>query len=51
MEIKKIENALVSALSLLNKEVVSIEFDILKSEYLLVIEQIETALNEISKDE
>jgi hypothetical protein len=51
MEIKIIENALLSALSLLNNEVSSIEFEILKSEYLLVIEQLETALNEIAKDE
>jgi hypothetical protein len=51
MNTEKIENALLSALSLLNNEVNNIEFDELKNEYLLVIEQLETALNEIAKDE
>lgn len=51
MESEKIETALLSALSLLNNEVDNIEFDKLKNEYLLVIEQLETALNEIAKDE
>ena len=51
MESEKIETSLLSALSLLNNEVDNIEFDKLKNEYLLVIEQLETALNEIAKDE
>ncbi len=51
MNSEKIVTALQSALSLLNNEVDNIEFDELKSEYLLVIEQLETALNEIVKDE
>jgi hypothetical protein len=51
MNTEKIENSLLSALSLLNNEVNNIEFDELKNEYLLVIEQLETALNEIAKDE
>lgn len=51
MDSEKIEIALLSALSLLNNEVDNIEFDELKNEYLLVIEQLETALNEIAKDE
>ena len=51
MDSEKIETALLSALSLLNNEVNNIEFDELKNEYLLVIEQLEKALNEITKDE
>ncbi len=51
MEIGKIEIALISALSILNNEVDNIEFDELKNEYLVAIEQIEIALKEISKDE
>lgn len=49
MNIEKIEKALLSSLSLLKNEVNNIEFDELKSEYLLVIEQLEIALNEIEK--
>lgn len=51
MNSKKIETALLSALSLLNNEVNSIEYDELRNEYLLVIKELETALNEIVKDE
>ena len=51
MNYKKIETALLSALSLLNNEVDNIEYDELKNEYLLVIKELETALNEIIKDE
>ena len=51
MNTKKIEVALLSALSLLNNEVDNIEFDDLKNEYLSVIQQLETALKEIAKDE
>jgi hypothetical protein len=51
MNSEKIETALLSSLSLLNNEVNNIEFDELKKEYLFVIEQLETALNEIEKDE
>lgn len=50
MEIEKIKLALVSSLSLLNSEVDNIDFDDLKKEYLIVIEQINLALKEI-KDE
>ncbi len=51
MEIEKIENALTSALSLLNNEVDSIEYDELKNEYLSVIEKLEIALKAINQDE
>ena len=51
MEIEKIENALTSALSLLNNEVESIEYDELKNEYLSVIEKLEIALKAINQDE
>ena len=51
MNIEKIEIALMSALSILNNEVDSIEFDELKNEYISTIEQIENALKEINKDE
>ncbi|MCH5598652.1 hypothetical protein [Niabella ginsengisoli] len=51
MNSEKIETALLSALSLLNNELDNIEFDDLKNEYLLVIEQLETALKEFAKDE
>lgn len=51
MNIEKIEIALISALSILNNEVDSIEFDELKNEYISTIEQIENALKEINKDE
>ena len=50
MEIEKIKLALVSSLFLLNSEVDNIDFDDLKKEYLIVIEQINLALKEI-KDE
>jgi hypothetical protein len=43
----KIENALLSSLSLLNNEVDNIEFEELKMEYLSVIKLLETALIEI----
>lgn len=51
MNAEKIKTALLSALSLLNNEVNNIEFEELKNEYLLVIEQLESAFNEITKDE
>jgi len=51
MNSEKIETALLSALLLLNNEVGNIEFDDLKNEYLSVIQQLETALKEIAKDE
>jgi hypothetical protein len=51
MNIEKIEIALISALSILNNEVDSIEFGELKNEYISTIEQIENALKEINKDE
>ena len=51
MRIENIERALISALSLLESEVDSIEFDELRNDYLVVIEQIEVALKAISKDE
>lgn len=51
MNSEKIKAAFISALSLLNNEVSNIEFEELKNEYFLVIEQLETALNEITKDE
>ena len=44
----KIKTALTSALLLLNNEVDNIEFEDLKNEYLSVIEQLETALKELS---
>jgi hypothetical protein len=51
MDIEKIEIALMSALSILKNEVDNIEFEELQSEYISAIEQIETALKEINKDE
>ncbi len=51
MNKEKIHSALLSALSLLKNEVDNIEFDELQNEYFLVIEKIETALNELEKNE
>ncbi len=48
MDKEKIETALTSALLLLNNEVDNIEFEELQNEYLAVIEQLETALKELS---
>ncbi len=48
MDKEIIETALTSALSLLINEVDSIEFEELKNEYLVVIEQLKTALKELS---
>ena len=45
-----IESALISALLLINNEIESVVFDELKDEYLVVIEKLEGALKEISKD-
>lgn len=47
---KKIETALISALSLLNNELQCVELDELRDEYLAVIEQLETALKELSQN-
>lgn len=46
-----IESALNSALYLINNEIESVDVDELKDEYLAVIEELESALKEISKDE
>jgi hypothetical protein len=51
MQTDKIENALLSALSLLNEEVNNIEYTELKNEYNLVIDKIKIALNEIEKND
>ena len=48
MNFEKIENAMVSALILLNNEINNIEFEELKNEYLSVIEQLELGLNELA---
>ncbi len=50
MNKETIEIAITSALSLMNNEVDNIEFEDLKTEYLTVIEQLETALKELSKN-
>ena len=50
LEKEKITSAVTSALSLLNNEVQAIEFEELKKEYLSIIEQLETALEETNKD-
>lgn len=46
-----IESALISALSLVNNEIESVVVDELKDEYLVVIEKLESALKEVSKNE
>lgn len=46
-----LEDALSSALSLLNNEIESVEIDDLKNDYLTVIEKIELAIKEINEDE
>ena len=51
MNIKAIQEALQSAYSLLNNEIDTIEYDELKNDYLSVIEKLEIALKEISRDE
>jgi hypothetical protein len=51
MQTDKIENALLSALSLLKEEVKNIEYIELKNEYNLVIDKIKIALNEIEKND
>lgn len=51
MDKEKIKIALLSALSLLENEVQSVEFDELKDEYVDVIEKIEVVLNEIDENE
>ena len=51
MNSEKVKMALLSALSLLNNEVQNIDLDDLKNEYVLVIDELETALNEISYGE
>lgn len=51
MDKEKIKIALFSALSLLESELRSVEFDELKNEYFDVIEKIELALKEIDKNE
>lgn len=48
---EKITNALISALSLLNNEIDSIEFEGLRIQYESVIEKLENALKEIDKNE
>lgn len=50
MDKEKIETALISALSLLNNELQCVELDELRDEYLAVIEQLETALKELSQN-
>ncbi len=51
MKNEKIILAITSALSLLQNEVDAIEFDELQSEYLQVIQNLKTALIELTKDE
>ena len=48
MNKEKIEIALTSALLLLSNEVYNIEFEELRNEYLVVIEKLETAINELN---
>ena len=43
-----VEDALLSALYLLNSEIESVAVDELKEEYLSVIEKVETALKELN---
>ncbi len=51
MNTEKIQLALQSALSLLTNELGCIELDELKSDYIRVIEQLESALQEINQHE
>jgi len=50
MDKEKIEKAIISALSLLNNEIDNIQFEELRNEYLTVIENLETALNELENN-
>ncbi len=50
MDKVKIEIALTSALSLLRNEINNIEFEELRNEYLIVIENLEMALNELENN-
>lgn len=51
MEGNIVLSAVQSALSLLNSEVGSIEYEELRQEYLIVIEKLENALSELTKNE
>lgn len=51
MENSIVLSAVISALSLLKNEVGNIDFEELQEDYMIVIEKLESALNELTNDE